>query len=135
MTPPGPPPVVFSITDTAAVFGVSRTTIFNWIHAGKLKAKKRDSKLYITDKEIERQVGKEKLSQWKREQRKRPWLHTMCSITFWLGKDRKAVYKMIKTGMLKAEKIGGKWRVEHDYLFHLVEMRSKQAQNGLEENR
>ena len=131
-TPPAPPPIDFPITDTAEVFGVSRTTIFNWIHAGKLKAKKRRGQWYIPQEAIERQAGKERLTQWKRERRKRPGLHTMPGIVFWLHIDRKTAYKWIKEGKLKAEKIGGKWRVEHNYLVHFAELKYKQEHKGAE---
>lgn len=121
-------PADYTITASAEIFGISRTTVFNWIHAGKLKAKKQDGKWYITEDEIECKAGKERLAQWKRGRRKRPGLHTMPSIVFWLQIDRKTAYKWIKEGKLKAEKIGGKWRVEHNYLVHFAEMKYKKEQ-------
>ena len=135
MTLPYYPPD-YPITSTAEIFGVSRTTVFNWIKAGKLKAKKVGNQWYIPEGEITRQrYGDIKLSKWREERQKLPpEPSTMLNITFWLGINRKTAYKWIKSGKLKAEKISGKWCVEHDYLLNLARQRIEQKTKGLEEN-
>ena len=45
---------VYTPTETAAIFGVSRLTVYRWIHAGKLKAGRYGGQWRVTAAEITR---------------------------------------------------------------------------------
>lgn len=50
----------YTTTEAAALFGISRITVYRWIHAGKLKAGKYGGRWRVTAAEITlRKTGQE----------------------------------------------------------------------------